>query len=88
MKIYHSIRNCSKIFYREKPFRLNSFFSIQKQISNISSTDHDRTMSGEFCISKLLDSYKVSYKNKFTCLLVRCSFCNNTSLFINKVTGK
>jgi len=88
MKIYHSIRNCSKIFSQKKLFKQKSYFSLKNQISTISSNDHDRSTSGEFCVSKLLDSFKVPYKNQFTCLLIRCGFCNNTSLHINKITGK
>jgi len=88
MKIYHSIRNCSKILSQGKLFKQLLFFSIQNQMSKISSTNHGRTMSGDFFVTKLLDSFKVPYKNQFTCLLIKCNFCNNTTLYINKITGK
>lgn len=88
MKIYHSIKNCSKILSQGKLIKQKLFFSIQNQISKISSTDHDRTTSRDFFVTKLLDSFKVPYKNQFTCLLIRCNFCNNISLYINKITGK
>jgi len=88
MKIYHSIMNCSKFFSQGKLFKQKLNFKIKNQMSKISSIDHDRTTSGDFFVSKLLDSFKVPYKNQFTCFLVRCRFCNNTSLYINKMTGK
>ncbi|KAL4122384.1 hypothetical protein QTP88_014719 [Uroleucon formosanum] len=87
MKIYHSIMNYSKLFSRGKLLKQTLNFKMKNQMSKISSIDHDRTTSGDFFVSKLLDSFKVPYKNQFTCLLVRCGFCNNTSLYINKITG-
>lgn len=76
------------MFSQGKLFKQKLVFCIQNHKSKISSTNHDRAMSGDFFVLKLLDSIKVPYKNQFTCLLIRCSFCNNTSLYINKITGK
>lgn len=87
MKLYHSIKICSKFLIPQELIKQKLYFSIQNQTSKISSSD-DKPTSGEFFVSKLLDSLKIPYKNQFTCLLIRCSFCNNTSLYINKITGK
>lgn len=88
MKIFYGIGNYSRIFLQKKPFKHKIFLTIHNQIFKISSLEHNNTRSDELCFSKLLDNFKVQYKNQFACLLTRCVFCNNMSLYINKVTGK
>lgn len=89
MKIFYTIRNYSKMFLQKKPFKLKMFFNTYNQKVKISSTEHTRTVvDEELSILNSLDNFKVHYKNLFTCLLTRCIFCNNISLYINKITGK
>lgn len=87
MKIYNTIRNYSRIFLQKKPFKQKIFSVIHNKALKMSSNEQNRTVPDE-CILKSLDNAKVQYKNQFTCLLTRCIFCNNISLYINKITGK
>lgn len=84
---YHTIRNYSKIFLIKKPFKQKMIVHMHNQIFKIDSTEHENTKSGELSILKSLDNFKVKYKNQFACFLTKCVFCNNLSLYINKITG-
>lgn len=89
MKMYFAIRHYSKIILWKKPLKQNIHFGIPNQIFKMSSTQHKNTIPvGELCISKSLDDFKVQYTNRFTSLVIKCLFCNNVSLYINKITGK
>lgn len=82
------MRNYSKIFLQKKPFKQKIFSNLYNQNIKMSSTDHTGTAHKELSFSNSLDNLKVQYKNQFTCLLTKCIFCNNISLYINKITGK
>lgn len=83
MRIYSAIRKYANIFLQKKLFKQKFFLRMQNHVC----ITHHSTMPGELCISKSLDDFKIQYKKKFTCLLTKCIFCNNTALFINIMTG-
>lgn len=85
MKYY--IRNYSNICLRKKPFKQKIFVHMRNQIFKINTIEHENTKSGELCILKSLDNFKIKYKNQFACFLIKCIFCYNLSLYINKITG-
>lgn len=87
MMIFRRIGNYSRIFLQNKPFKHKLFLNIRNQIFKMNSFEHNNRPSEELYFSKSLDNFKVQYKNQFACLLTRCAFCNNMSLYINKITG-
>lgn len=88
--MYFAMRNYSKLILHKKPFKQKICLGIHNQIFKMSSTEHttNTISAGESCVSKSLDNSKVQYTNRFTSLLTKCIFCNNVSLYINKITGK
>lgn len=77
------------MFLQKKTFKQNIFLPVHNHfhISSTSLTENNNAL-GDLSISKSIENWKVDYKNKFTCFLLRCKFCNNMSLYINKITGK
>lgn len=86
--MYFIVRNYSKFFLQRKRFTQNILLLLHSQIFKMNSTLAENNSCGDLSILKSIGNLKIEFKNKFTCFLTRCIFCNNMSLYINKVTGK
>lgn len=84
LMLYCTIRNHSKMFFQKIRFKRKVYLAVRNRVSIMSSTERDTT---ELCISKSLDTCQIQYKNQFACLLTRCTYCSNMTLYINKITG-
>lgn len=85
--MFCAVKNYSKMFLQKKPFKQKICSALRQHKFEMSSIKLYSVASGELNLPKLLDNFKVLYKNQFTCLLTKCVFCQNSSLHINKITG-